>query len=231
MVVVGAAKSSIVQIHSAAIGSASMCGTSACTANVCSPAMRPLASKSSSSVYVFCDSQATGTEPSMEHWKTTSGVVDENANVGPGWFAWKVNVAELMSVSAAGKVRIVDSGGGVTCQLRTAGVVSMLPATSIARTRSWCTPTAKSMSCNGEMHALNAAPSSEQRKVAPSSLEENTKLALVNCVIVGGVALMVVSGDVVSTIVQTQAAGVGSMLPETSTVRTSNVCRPAPRPE
>src|SRR5918999_4484952 len=191
MVVVGAAKSSIVQIHSAAIGSASMCGTSACTANVCSPAMRPLASKSSSSVYVFCDSQATGTEPSMEHWKTTSGVVDENANVGvrssvrsagytsivvvgavmtpisqlyeagvasrlpsaprartknscspigrpvyvcpelhgskprslssehsnvaPGWFAWKVNVADVASVSGAGPVRIVDSGAGVTC--------------------------------------------------------------------------------------------------------------------
>jgi hypothetical protein len=67
--------------------------------------------------------------------------------------------------------------------------------------------------------------------VEPSSLDENAKLALVSCVIAGGEALMVVSGAVVSTIVQTQAAGVGSTLPEASTARTSNVCRPALRPE
>src|SRR5918992_1712162 len=69
MVVVGAAKSSIVQVHSAAIGSASRCCTSACTWNVCSPEIWPLAAKSCSSVYVVGDVQATNTEPSIEHSK------------------------------------------------------------------------------------------------------------------------------------------------------------------
>src|ERR671915_562992 len=151
---------------SAGIGSASMFGKSAWTANVCSPEIWPFASKSSCSVYVLGDSHTTGTEPSMEHWKTTSGVAEENSNVAPGWFAWKVNVAEVLSVSRSGPLRIVVSGGGVTRQLWTAGVPSMLPAASIARTRSWCTPTARSMSCSGEVHELYDAPSSEHWKVA-----------------------------------------------------------------
>jgi hypothetical protein len=75
----------------------------------------------------------------------------------------------------------------------------------------------------------NSAPSSEHSNVEPSSLDENAKLALVNCVIAGGEALIVVSGAIVSTTVQIQAAGVGSTLPEASTARASNVCRPAPR--
>ena len=79
------------------------------------------------------------------------------------------------------------------------------------------------------MHAANAALSSEHSYVEPSSLDENAKLALVFCVVAGGAALMVVSGAVVSMIVQTQAAGLGSTLPDPSTARTSSVCRPAPR--
>ena len=47
----------------------------------------------------------------------------------------------------------------------------------------------------------------EHSNVEPSSLDENAKLALVSCVIAGGDALIVVSGAVVSTMVQTQAAG------------------------
>jgi hypothetical protein len=79
------------------------------------------------------------------------------------------------------------------------------------------------------VHAENAAPSSEHSNVDPSSLDEKEKLALVSCVTVGGVALIVVSGGVVSTIVQIQGAGLGSTFPDASTARTSKVCRPAPR--
>jgi hypothetical protein len=55
----------------------------------------------------------------------------------------------------------------------------------------------------GDVHGENAAPSSEHSKVEPSSLDENAKLALVSWVMDGGAALIVVSGAVVSTIVQT----------------------------
>src|SRR5918999_4644416 len=78
---------------------------------------------------------------------------------------------------------------------------------------------------------MNAEPSSEHSKVEPSSLDENAKLALVDCVKAGGAALIVVCGAVVSLTVQIQTAGLASTLPDPSTARTSNVCRPAPRLE
>src|SRR5918992_4053978 len=99
----------------------------------------------------------------------------------------------------------------------------------MARTWKVWPPTARPLKLWGDVQDENGAPSSEHSKVEPSSLDENAKLALVTCVIAGGVALIVVCGAVVSTIVQIQAAGVGSTLPEASTARASNVCRPAPR--
>jgi hypothetical protein len=50
IVVSGATWSSIVHSHSAGTGSASRCCTSPCTANVCGPAIWPLAAKSCASV-------------------------------------------------------------------------------------------------------------------------------------------------------------------------------------
>jgi hypothetical protein len=102
---------------------------------------------------------------------------------------------------ATGKIDV--SGSGPIVQRWTAGVGSTLPSMSTAWTRNWCWPAARPVSWCGVRHSANAAPSSEHSKLEPSSLDENAKLALVSCVIAGGDALIVVSGAVVSTIVQT----------------------------
>ena len=182
---------------------------------MCSPIARP--------VYVF--GEAHGAKP--------SSLSSEHSNVAPGWFASKVNVADVLSVSSAGNVRIVDSGAGVTRQLWTAGVGSTLPAASRAMTRSWCTPTARFVSWSGDAHALKDAPSSEHWKVEPVSFEENVIVALVLAVSGFGPLSIVVSGAVVSGgawIVQLQLAAVPSWLPSPSVARTSNVWLPTARP-
>src|ERR671914_2872921 len=121
-----------------------------------------------------------------------------HSNLAPGWFASKVNFALVLSVCALGPDRIVVSGAGVTLQLRLAGVRSTLPAASIARTRSWCTPTARPVSSSGETHALYDAPSSEHWKVEPLSLEENAIVAFGLAVSALGPESIVVCGAVVS---------------------------------
>src|SRR5918997_1759085 len=141
-----------------------------------------------------------------------------HSNVAPGWSAWKVKVALVLSVSGAGPDRIVVSGGGVTLQLRLAGVRSALPAASLARTRSWCTPTGRSEYRAGEVQALNAAPSSEHSNVEPASLAEKVSSAEVLAVSAGGPEAIVVS------------AGVGSTWPAPSVARTCSSCPPTARP-
>src|SRR5687767_12034227 len=156
--------------------------------------------------------------PELHGWKPSS-LSSEHSNVVPAWLAWKVNVADVLSVSSAGPVRIVVSGAGVTCQLRTAGVRSRLPAASIARTRSWCTPTARPVSWSGETHALYDAPSSEHWKVELASLEENAIVAFGLAVSALGPESIVVCGAVVSGgawTVQLYVAAVPSWLPEAS---------------
>src|SRR5687768_10886293 len=121
-----------------------------------------------------------------------------HSNVAPGWSASNVKVAPVLSVCRAGVVRSVVSGGGVTLQLRLAGVRSTLPAASMARTRSWCTPTDRSVYWTGELHELKATPSREHSNVELASLEENARVACVLPVSVGGPESIVVCGAVVS---------------------------------
>ena len=118
IVATGAVRMPIVQLYSAGVASTLPSAPIERRKNVCSVIARP--------VYVCGEVQ--GSKP--------SSLSSEHSNVAPGWFASKVNVAEVLSVSASGPVRIVDSGGGVTRQLRTAGVASALPAASRAMTRS-----------------------------------------------------------------------------------------------
>src|ERR671914_1365927 len=112
-------------------------------------------------------------------------------------------------------------------QLYSAGVGSTLPAASVARTRSWCTPTDRPVSCSGETHELYDPPSSEHWNVEPVSLEENVSVAFGLAVSGFGPESIVVFGAVVSGsawIVQLQLATVASTLPAPSVARTENVC-------
>jgi hypothetical protein len=121
-----------------------------------------------------------------------------HSNVASAWSASNVNAALVLSVSSSGPVRMVVSGGGVTVQLTLDGVRSRLRAASMARTRSWWTPTDISVSSSGVRHALKAAPSSEHSKVEPVSLAEKVMVAAVLAVSAGGPESMVVCGGVVS---------------------------------
>jgi hypothetical protein len=82
----------------------------------------------------------------------------------------------------------------------------------------------------GEVHASNAAPSSEHSNLEFGSLAEKVNLADVLTVVASGPEPIVVSGGTVSgSSVQVWLAGVGSALPASSTARTSKVCGSLPR--
>jgi hypothetical protein len=117
--------------------------------------------------------------------------------------AEKVKVTSGLSVWNSGPMSgttesIVVSGGGVTLQLWLAGLRSTLPAASLARTRSWCTPTASPVYSGGDGQVPKVPPSREHSKVEPVSLDENVKVASVLPVSAGGPESIVVCGAVVS---------------------------------
>ncbi len=128
---------------------------------------------------------------------------------------------------AGGLSMMIEPGGVVsTDQVRIAGVASVLPATSVARTRNSCAPAASPVYCLGELHAVNAAPSSEHSKLAPASSAENPKVAEV----LGarrartGVDGRLRRRPVVVSRCRSRATA--STLPAPSTARTESVCCP-----
>src|SRR5918999_1524470 len=107
-------------------------------------------------VYVFGDSQtpngrSSGWDglnlPSSQQWKVTGITSAENVNVAV------VSVAS--SCSTPGPETIVTTGGGATVHVYTAGVDSVLPAASIARSRSVCGPRVRSENCSGEVQEFH----------------------------------------------------------------------------
>ena len=83
--------------------------------------------------------------------------------------------------------------------MKLAGVRSVLPAASVARTWKVCEPTARPEYALGDVQAANAAASSLHSNVEGVSDEEKENEALVSVVVAGGCAVIVVSGAVVST--------------------------------
>jgi hypothetical protein len=119
--------------------------------------------------------------------------------------------------------------GSVTVHACVAGLSSVFPAASVARTRSSCAPSPRPVYSFGEAHDTNAAPSSEHSNVAPASLAARVRLAEVLVVLAAGPDGIVVCGAVEST-VQLQVAGVASIEPDESTARTRSSCAPSARP-
>src|SRR6266496_3923271 len=135
----------------------------------------------------------------------------------------KPNDGEALVVSPEGPESIVVSGGAVsTVKLREAGVGSVLPAASVARTRKVWEPSARALAgvcvSPGPEEAPNGSESKRHSKLAPGSEEKpNDGEALV--VSPEGPESIVVSGGAVST-VKLREAGVGSVLPAASVART-----------
>src|SRR4051794_5578743 len=108
---------------------------------------------------------------------------------------------------------------------RVAGVASLFPTASRARTENTCEPSASPVYDLGELHADQAALSSEHSNVADSVAVKVTVAALDDTVPVGP-PVIVVSGARVS-IDHVRTAGVGSTFPEASFARADNVCEPS----
>src|SRR5688500_17402100 len=135
----------------------------------------------------------------------------EQTYVTPSSLAEKLNRAVVLAVGSAGPESIVVTGGTVsrgrvTVQLWPAGVGSTWPAASVARTATRWKPIARSVYSTGDVHAVNAAPSSAHSNVEPARFEENVIVALVLSVGSAGPESIVVCGG--ATTVHVWLAGV-----------------------
>ena len=114
-----------------------------------------------------------------------------------------------------------------TIHVLEAGVASVLPAASVARTENVWLPFTRTEYDAGELHVAKAAPSRLQANVEPVSLELNVKEALAVVTVPVGPPVIVVSGGVVSPAatftIHVLEAGDASVLPAASVAWTENV--------
>src|SRR5207253_9808306 len=127
-----------------------------------------------------------------------------------------------------GLVSMVVLGGvGSMVQLWLAGVVSVLPAWSVARVlKVWLPSLSAGESVSGEAQAVQLPLSMRHSKVEPLSDELNVNVGVVLPEGLEGFESIVVFGAVRST-VQVWVAGEASVLPAASVARTSNVWLPS----
>ncbi len=112
-------------------------------------------------------------------------------------------------------------------QVSLAGVASVLPAGSVARTSKVWLPAPSAGEVKGLVQVVQEPPSMRHSKVEPGSLELKVKVGVVSLDGWAGVESRLVTGAVRS-IVQVSLAGVASVLPAGSVARTSKVWLPAP---
>ena len=84
-----------------------------------------------------------------------------HSNVAPGSFEENTKVAVVRAVVVAGPSSIVVSGARSIVQAWVAGLASVLPAASVARTRSVWSPAARPVYSAGELQGSYRALSSE----------------------------------------------------------------------
>ncbi len=132
--------------------------------------------------------QSVNDAPSRAHSNLTPDSLALNdTDAGPG------------EMVPAGPAVISVTGGVVSMrQVRLAGVVSVLPAGSVARIRTVCSPSVSPVRTSGLAHGVNGAASSAQVNVAPASLAVKVMVAAADATSAAGPAVMVVAGAVVS---------------------------------
>ena len=116
----------------------------------------------------------------------------------------------------------VVSGGGVvpTVNERVAGVASVLPASSVARTATVCGPLDSAAVVHGLVQSAHAPESTRHSNTAPAS-DVKAKVGVLSVIVPVGPEVIVVSGAVPS-------GGGGGVLPETRAPRSLPVARGAP---
>ena len=157
--------------------------------------------------------------PSMRHSKVEPGSVELKVKVGVVLFDGS---AGAESIVVLGAVRSI-------VQVKLAGVPSVLPAGSVARTSKVCVASAEDrrIVCGLE-HDVQLPPSMRHSKLEPASFELKANVGVVSLDGLGGVESIVVCGAVVS-IVHVWLAGLASVFPAASVARTSKVWLPWPR--
>ena len=137
----------------------------------------------------------------------------------------KVGVGSF--VAPDGPESIVVSGGPVsTTKACWAGVASVLPAGSVARTSKVCGPSPSAAVVWDELQDAHAPPSIRHSKLEPGWSDENANVGVASAVGSEGPLSIVVCGAAVST-VNARDAGVGSTFPAGSVARTSKVWAPS----
>ena len=111
---------------------------------------------------------------------------------------------------------------------RRAGLWSVLPTASRARTWNVCAPAGRTGAVKGVAHAAYSAVSSRHWNVALTSGDVKVKAGVLSSVAPEGPPVIVVCGASVST-TKLLLAGVGSGSPTASSARTSKVCAPFAR--
>src|SRR5437899_10420441 len=119
------------------------------------------------SLWLFGIDQECNALPSRPH-----------SNLIPRSVDLKLKLALVLLGSAGGLVVMVVSGAVVSMvQVKLAGVASMFPAGSIARTWKVWLPAASALYLFGLVHAANAPPSSLHSKVLPALVAVKLKVA------------------------------------------------------
>ncbi len=163
--------------------------------------------------------QAVQEPPSIRHSKVEPGSLELNVNVGVVSFD---GCAGVESMLVTGAVRSI-------VQVSLAGVASVLPAGSVARTsKVWLPAPSAGETVKGLVQVVQEPPSMRHSKVEPGSLELKVKVGVVSLDGCAGPVSRLVIGAARS-IAQVSEAGVGSVLPPKSVARTSKVWLPAPR--
>ncbi len=140
--------------------------------------------------------------------------------VTPDSFEVKLTEAVVEETFPEGAAVIVVLGAAVsTVQEALAGVASVFPAASIARTWIVCDPCERLESARGLVAVIQDPLSSFLWKVTPDSFELKVTEAVVDETLPDGAGVIVVFGIVVST-VQVALAGVASVFPAASIART-----------
>ena len=119
------------------------------------------------------------------------------------------------------------AAGSVVSMLksRVAGVGSVFPAASLARTRNVCAPPASGAVVCGDVQLANGPLSTAHSKVAPGTDEWKANVGVWSVVAPCGPESMIVSGSVVLTVKETCATA--PVRPEASVALTENLCAPS----
>jgi len=179
------------------------------TSRVCVPSARAL---------VVCGVvHALQLPPSTRHSKVAPISLELN---------WKLGVVSFDGLDGLESI-VVFGAVRSTVHVWDAGVASVLPAGSVARTSKVWLPAPSALVVWGLVQAFQLPPSTRHSNVEPASLELNWKLGVVLFDGLAGPLSIVVFGAVRS-IVHVCDAGVPSVFPAMSVARTSKVWLPAP---